>query len=267
MRIFISIAIFLFCGHAMGDQRSLLENLCPDVEGTYAGKIGEFQSRINLICIDKGRLMASVWQDFGPVDGKPVGDKVANLSNVAVDEDQLILANFQLGNEERRNGSSKSLVTYLRIDLAALHSGRLHGVFMTGNAQQLKTVDGTRIQTYMRFPDIPLKQPLTKNSVAGSYALSNSTWGAATVIFDVLLGTPVLYFRPTNTGESIRFTDGMKWDASGRFSLATPEGNGGEPDDRKLYYIRGHFLDGGQMEFYMISPITGMEGPLKAVKL
>src|SRR4051812_15665819 len=90
------------------------------VEGTYSGKIGKNEARINLICVDKERLMASLYLDF-KVPGVPNAiDTAVNLNRASVDGDQLILSNFETGNEERRTGSSKSLVNYIRVDLALI---------------------------------------------------------------------------------------------------------------------------------------------------
>jgi hypothetical protein len=83
--------------------------------------------------------------------------------------------------------------------------------------------------------------------------------------FDVLLDTPIIYFRSDATGYSLHFSDGPKWDNSGRFSLVTPMGTGGERDDKKLFYIRGRFVDSKQIEFYLISPEDGLQGPFKAI--
>jgi hypothetical protein len=190
---------------------------------------------------------------------------VASLSIATIDGDQLILSNFMTGNEDRHSGSSKSMVVYIKVDIASLRGGRLHGIYMGGNLPDFKPLDASRVQAFPQVVGLP-KPLFAKGAVAGSFNVPTSSWGPSTLVFDIVADTPVAYFRPKDTGQSFHFTDGPKWDGTGAFSTVTAEGNGGEPDDKKLFYLRGRFIDERQIEFYMVSPAKGIEGPLRATR-
>jgi hypothetical protein len=122
-------------------------------EGTYVGKIGSVESRINVFCLDQERLMASLDQHLEEPEEPRFVDSTVNFNYANVDGDQLIFSNFQIANQDRRLGSSKSKMAYLRLDRAALQSGRISGKYMCCNLPEMRPVLATRVQTYPRFPN------------------------------------------------------------------------------------------------------------------
>jgi hypothetical protein len=108
---------------------------------------------------------------------------------------------------------------------------------------------------------------VSKAAVTGVYTVAESRLGPARLIMDVLGGVPVIYFRPEKGGGlPLHLLDGPAWDGTGVFYSVTPEGNAGEPDDQKLYHIRGTVVSAREIEFYLVSPAYGMEGPLTALR-
>ena len=240
-----------------------LQGLCEHgaVEGTYQGKIGGTDVRLNLICVEQKRLIASI-----AVESKSASsyfDSVINLKNSEIDDDQLILSNFLIDHNERRSGSSKSIAAYIKVNLIALKEGRLSGKYMSGNLPEMQNLEALKVQSYSSFVR-GNKIHLTKKAVVGTYVVHNFSQGPANLTFDVLDGTPVVYLFIKRAGVSLHLTDGPMWSEDGLFSLVTPLGNGGEPDTKRMFYIRGRFLDEKHIEFYFISPLEGFEGPFTA---
>jgi hypothetical protein len=262
MRFILMAGLCLFTS---ASSALMLNDFCKlDVEGTYSGKLGKLNGRINVICVDGDRVVASVYPDFG-VKGIETLESVANLTRLYLDGPEMIFADFDADGPDRRGGSSKSLNFYLRIDAAQLLAEHITGTYMGGNMAAEQDVDMKRIQTYPKLTATP-RVSLMRDAVAGSFA-THSSYGDSTLIFDILAGTPIVYLRDSMTGTSWRFTDGAAWDGTGTFSLSVPQGNGGEPDDRKLFYVRGRFLNDKTIEFYLVSPARGLDGPLLAKKL
>lgn len=238
--------------------------LCAsDVEGTYSGRAGPFNVQINVFCVDKDRMMATICPVVTP-DGRVSIDAEINLSYTTIDGDQLILSNFMTGNEDRHSGSSKTTLSYARVDLDSFLKGQFKGFYVSGNMSQYFQLNASRTQRYPKITTVASLN-LSSRSVYGVFSItSGSMWSGAHLLFDVLSGTPVVSLVDSKSDSAIHFTDGPLWDGSGLLSIATPEGNGGEPDDKKLFYIRGHFLDADHLDFYLISPAKGLEGPLRA---
>lgn len=243
-----------------------LQGLCEQaVEGSYIAKFISDKARINIICLTNDRMVGSFTQllDDHAVPGASISGS-ASFSHATIDDGQLILSDFPVNNEDRRGHSSKGMVSYLRLNIQALKNHELRGTYMRGNMAKFAPIIGTLETALPRFGGT-LKAPLIKANATGVYGVAKTQFGPTHVIFDVLGDTPVIYLRPDSGSGTLHFLDGPKWDGTGIFTSATPEGNGGEPDDKKLFVIRGHFVDGGQLEYYMVSPVK-IEGPLRAAR-
>jgi hypothetical protein len=239
----------------------------PQLEGMYDGTLGTFPVRVNIFCVDSEHIAATVCTSVLP-DGKFTIDMATSLSNFVVHKGELILANFLLGNKDRRSGSSKSIVSYMHIDLAALSEGKLTGKYLSSAMTDFFPLNGMKVNSFPHL-EKAVSLPLDGDSVIGTYRTDMpAELGKPTnVIFDVLDGTPVISLVRTGVGTTNHFTDGPPWDETGVFSSSTAEGNGGEPDDKKMFSIRGHFLDETHLEFYLITPMDGLKGPFKAYRL
>jgi len=262
--IFLTLLIVVMLSVAA--LASTSAQLCSqDIEGTYGGTLDGFEVRVNLFCVDKEHIEATVCPVVA-ANGVPSIDSSTNLNTATIDGDQVILSNFLVGNADRPSGSSKTSLSYAVLDLSSLLNGKVRGRYMTTFSPRFMTLNATRIQKLPQVFSVT-KAPLKASTVWGAYSIvGNQRWQGEVVDFDILAGTPII--TVTNRLHRIGFhlTVGPVWDESGVISLASPEGNGGEPDDKKLFYIRGHFLDEKHLEFYLLSPANGVEGPLLAIR-
>ncbi len=254
--------------YSMNTHADDIKDLCQhDIEGTYLGTLGGIKLRVNLICLTDDNLSATVCPAIDNAGTFGI-DTVTNLGWAAVEGGKLIIANFALDNASRPSGSSKSIVSYLEISLSALYSGRqLKGAYMTGGMTEFQSVDAKRIK---RFPKIiPIaKARLDADTVGGVFRTDVPGDNEGTnLVFNNLLGTPVVSIVGVSTRLVIHFSEGPLWDTSGVFSSATAEGNGGEPDDKKLNSIRGRFSDADHVEFYLINSVLGLRGPYHGTRI
>jgi hypothetical protein len=199
-----------------------------------------------------------------------MGDKLTcssffNLNNTAIDGDDLILSNFQVTSGERSSGSSKSTNSYTKLNLKSLSAGKLRGIFISGNMDAFATVAADKIQSYPVLTTVAQKK-IDSHALTGAYLTNYTNWKNTILIFDVILGTPVISLVSRDEDVHFHFTDGPAMSSDGLFESMTAEGNGGESDDRKLDYIRGRFVDEKHIQFYFVTPDTGLEGPFEAVR-
>jgi hypothetical protein len=245
-----------------------MDGFCTsEVEGTYQGRLNEDDVRVNLFCVDENRLAATVCPSLGKDRGYDIA-AVTNLSNAKFDGDNLVLASFGLENSDRRAGSSKSLISYFRVDLAEFRKGHLTGIYMTGNMSAFQRLDAHKTGSFPQLTSA-LKEPLPAKAIIGVFKTDMpEDIKAVNLVFDILLGTPVVSLAGTYSHIVNHFTDGPLWDENtGLISIMTAEGNGGEPDDKKLYYMRGRALDANRIEYYVISPVKGLRGPFHAERI
>lgn len=262
MRALVSIACIFISWAMPAAMAADLAALCQqDIEGTYLSRLpGGSTFQCNLFCLAPGRIMASV-SNSSTIDGQAASMNWANLSVSSIDDDDLILANFLIGDDDRRTGSSKSTMAYARLSVAALQGGRLEGQYIGKSLSGFLGLHGRRSEKYPQFLPV-LATPLSKNAARGMYVISNGSLAGGTVTFDILANTPVVSIAASDA--ILRLDDGLAWDGSGVFSIATPEGNGGEADDRYLNFMRGHFVDPDTMEFILVVPSVGLQGPFSA---
>jgi hypothetical protein len=256
--------LFLLLACAAPAAASDLTSLCQsEAEGSYFQTLPDHTSvRINLFCIDEARIMASISGVFN-VEGVPRTFDWAYLSNSASDGPDLILSNFQTGDAERHGGSSKSTVSYLRVNADDLVAGKANGFYTGRMMDHFLSIHASKIQSYPRLLGVG-SQNFSKEAVRGVFQVSDGKLAKAKIVFDVLANTPVVTL--TYSDMTFHFTDGAKWDGSGAFSVATPEGNGGEADDHVLNYIRGHFIDANTIEFIQVNSL-GLYGQFKAIRV
>lgn len=269
-------SVFLFCFFVLYSINAFSDNARPDnikdlcnhdVEGTYLGTVGSDKVRINLICLMEGDLSATVCPevdnkgDFGT-------DMVTNLGWADVENGRLVISNFALDNAARPGGSSKSIVSYLELDLPSIYAAnQLKGVYMSGSMDQFQPVNAKRIQTFPKIAAVA-KAALDQYAVAGVFRTDIPGDPKGTnMIFNNLAGTPVISIVDVGYRFVTHYTEGPLWDGSGVFSSATSEGNGGEPDDHKLSYVRGAFSDLDHVQFYIINPVIGLQGPYHGTRI
>jgi hypothetical protein len=238
--------------------------LCQkDIEGTYQGFIGDLAAQFNLICLSGSQPILGIAL-YDKTDLK-TPDVFINMTNFELENSIVVFANFALANSDRSTGSSKSTVAYIKLNLNKLLQHSLEGTYLNGTMDTFSPVKASRIQKFPKLSSA-LKEPLDEDSLQGSYLISSKDPNKTYLVFDILADTPVIGVISRNSSTDLHFTVGPTWTADGVFESVTAEGNGGEPDDRKMNYIRGRFLDQNHIEFYLISSHQGLQGPLEAAK-
>lgn len=269
----MSHLFFLF---ALGMVRAEQGFDCSAVEGVYHAYSGERVASpsktllnkaekydVNIVCLEKDRPVANVYLELKLRDLFLL-DTSYGLTNAYIQDDQILFSDFGLDREGRKSGSAKSLNVYLKLSLSDLKNGILNGRLMGINFDKIKQLHGQRDDFLPVLKGVGEK--FDAQTLTGTYKTSAPFWGNAELVFDVLLGTPVIFYVFEETKSPWRFIDGAEWDESGVFSLGVPQGNGGEPDDKKFVYIRGRFLNQRELEYYLVSPALGLQGPMRAVR-
>jgi hypothetical protein len=250
----ISLALLtaFFASRAQADG----PNLCAeDVEGSYVGQLSNLTAfRVNLMCLDGQRMVASM-ADLNPTTF------MASLPSVDVDGDQVIASVASLRPEDRKSISSKSLFTYVKIDLTSLRSGNPRGLYYNGNVKALLPFTLHRAQAFPKLT--PAGRNFAKNSLQGAFRYAGTTVSdPGVLVADVLFDTPFLSLQFTD-GDSHHIIDSAKWDGSGLLSATSPAGDT-EADGKKTFYLRGRLLNDTTVEFYLVTPAVGLMGPIRA---
>jgi hypothetical protein len=240
----------------------------PALEGTYTGKLYQYPVRVNFFCIDSQRFAATICPSDS-TDGSFSVDVATSLTNTDLENNQLIVAGFQLNPADRRTGSSKSMNTYVRLDLPSLMAGKLSGEYISAAIPPIYPINAAKTAAFPNLASVAA-HPLPANGITGAFStdMPQVILGKGTnIVFDVIEGMPIVSLVQIGAGTARHFTDGLPWNSNGVFSVTTAEGNGGELDDFKMWSIRGHFFDEDHFEFYVINPVLGLEGPFKATRL
>ncbi len=183
-----------------------------------------------------------------------------------MDGEDLILSNFQIAPDARGSGSSKSTASYLRINPKSLAAGTLDATYTGKLVPGFVPLHAARAQAYPRVSGA-LTHPLAAAAARGVFAIQDGPFAGGRIVFDVLAGTPVVTLLDSARATSIHLTQGATWNNDGLISIATAEGNGGEADDFVFYYLRGSFLTPDLMEFYLVIPALGLNGPFRAIRI
>lgn len=249
-----------FTARAFADDDS--PAFCDEsLEGSYGGQFGNAPFRLNLMCIDGSRMVAS-FSDQDPAKRDIHASMIISLPYVGVDGSNVVISVASLRPEDRRGISSKSLYTYLKLDRAELRAGRMAGTFFNGNVRSFLPVSGRRLQEFPR--PAPAGASFEAGSVAGTYAFTMPTLGPGVLLIDVLFGAPFVSLQLSD-GQSIHLIDSAKWDGTGLLSAASTAGDG-EADGKKLFYLRGKMLSERELELYLVTPVAGLLGPFRATK-
>jgi hypothetical protein len=276
------LSVLVFCGHAHGDDDAnpVITDLCASgIEGSAIGTIGDTKTvRMNLFCIDTSRIAASAYIDSMPN---------ISLTFSGGDKDFLILSQFPQTQTDRPGISATTSLTYVKLNIADLKKGIVHGYFVNGNVTFPEPIVGKVDQV---FPPVGtlISKPLGLIDVIGVYDFKipagahgvAGTFDDAEMWVDVNPGGPIfnLFIKvplpnrvrkqdaiTTYGGRAIHFVDGPPWDPKNGFYVTTAFGDTsttGVP----LWHIRGRVVDVGTIEFYLIDPVNGIRGPITATR-
>jgi hypothetical protein len=238
-------------------------NLCQaGIEGSYGGTFGNFPMRLNLICLDGVRMIASM-SDQDPGAAKISVSTLLSMPYVQADGANVVASIASLQPEDRKGISSKSHFTYLKLDMAGLRAGVARGIYFNGNVRSFLPVAVRKIQA---LPELTAaSDPVDARLLSGTYSfVAPPLGGAGVLLADVVFGAPFLSLQMSD-GQSIHLVDSAKWDGSGIISASSPTGDA-EPDGKTLFYLRGNVVNDREIDFYLVTPVAGLIGPFRALK-
>lgn len=260
------------------DDDGKMAQLCASgTEGTAQGTMEKLGAvRLNLICIDKGRMAGSSY-----LPGLPF----ISMTFSAIDDGSLVLSQFPLGGDDRKGIAAGTNMNYVRVNLDGLAAGSARGFLVGGT---LTTPLGFTGQLTQRYPSVAkmVSKPISRADFSGTYSFQLiETMGKdkgkadnALLWADLIQGVPTFTLGigaavdaapgkpPTAPYVTMHFVDGPAWDGKTGFESTNAIGDTtatGSP----LWHIRGRVLENGLLEIYLIDSMHGLRGPFQAKKV